>query len=72
MNKPRWFKKRNTYSSHPDQVALTPIVRGVQYVHCVMHKCITVKVGGERKFWQMKIKIFSRKGAIGKILDGVR
>ena len=23
--------------------------RGVQYVHCVMHKCIMVKVGGKRK-----------------------
>jgi len=22
------------------------LVRGVQYVHCVMHKCIVVKVGG--------------------------
>ena len=21
-------------------------IRGVQYVHCVMHKCIMVKVGG--------------------------
>src|SRR6218665_4090700 len=49
MNKPRWFKKRNTYSSHPNQVALTPIVRGIQYVHCVMHKSIMVKVGGGTK-----------------------
>ena len=23
--------------------------RGVQYMHCVMHKCIMVKVGGTRK-----------------------
>src|SRR6218665_279835 len=23
--------------------------RGVQYVHCVMHKCIIVKVGGSEK-----------------------
>ena len=23
--------------------------RGVQYVHCVMHKCIRVKVGREMK-----------------------
>jgi len=23
--------------------------RGVQYVHCVMHKCIMVKVGEKRK-----------------------
>jgi len=23
--------------------------RGVQYVHCVMHKCIMVKRGGKRK-----------------------
>src|SRR6218665_3725148 len=25
------------------------IVRGVQYMHCVMHKCIMVKLGGKRK-----------------------
>ena len=25
------------------------INRGVQYEHCVMHKCIMVKVGGKRK-----------------------
>ena|SRR6218665_224677 len=25
------------------------VLRGVQYVHCVMHKCIMVKVGGEQK-----------------------
>ena len=24
-------------------------IRGVQYMHCVMHKCITVKAGGETK-----------------------
>jgi len=24
-----------------------PICRGVQYVHCVMHKCIMVNVGGK-------------------------
>ena len=24
-------------------------IRGVQYVYCVMHKCITVKLGGETK-----------------------
>jgi len=24
------------------------IIRGVQYVHWVMHKCIMVKVGGEK------------------------
>ena len=26
-----------------------PLARGVQYVHCVMHKCIMVKVGGYEK-----------------------
>src|SRR6218665_339559 len=25
------------------------IPRGVQYVHCVMHKCVMVTVGGKRK-----------------------
>ena len=25
-------------------------IRGVQYVHCVMHKCIMVKVLGETKY----------------------
>src|SRR6218665_2024444 len=25
-------------------------IRGVQYVHWVMHKCIMVKVGGEKKY----------------------
>src|SRR6218665_1918688 len=24
------------------------VLRGVQYVHCVMHKCIMVKVGGNK------------------------
>ena len=28
---------------------LHALVRGVQYVHWVMHKCIMVKVGGKRK-----------------------
>src|SRR6218665_581199 len=27
---------------------MSQIGRGVQYVHCVMHKCIMVKVGGKR------------------------
>ena len=26
-----------------------PVFRGVQYVHCVMHKCIMVKLGGNEK-----------------------
>jgi len=25
------------------------IIRGVQYMHCVMYKCIMAKVGGKRK-----------------------
>jgi len=28
---------------------MPPLFRGVQYVHCVMHKCIMVKLGGKRK-----------------------
>src|SRR6218665_3868275 len=28
--------------------------RGVQYVHCVMHKCIMVKVGGKRNTHKKK------------------
>src|SRR6218665_1117246 len=31
----------------------TPIRRGVQYVHCVMHKCIIVKVEGETNTQQV-------------------
>jgi len=27
----------------------TNVARGVQYVHCVMHKCIMVKLGWETK-----------------------
>ena len=29
--------------------ALEELDRGVQYVHCVMHKCIMVKLGGNEK-----------------------
>jgi len=29
--------------------ALHAVSKGVLYVHCVMHKCIMVKVGGKRK-----------------------
>ena len=30
-----------------------PPARGVQYVHCVMRKCIMVKLGGKRKTHQV-------------------
>ena len=29
------------------KTTFAPLVRGVQYVHLVMHKCIMVKVGGK-------------------------
>ena len=43
--------------------------RGVQYVHCVMHKCIMVKVGGNeihvkyvktRQFYEIRGESFSK------------
>ena len=30
------------------------VIRDVQYVHCVMHKCIMVKLGGNRKTQRIK------------------
>jgi len=32
------------------------ISRGVQYVYCVMHKCIMVKVGGKRNTRKVRKK----------------
>jgi len=31
-------------------IMVITIIRGVQYVHWVMHKCIMVKVGGKTKY----------------------
>jgi len=43
---------------------------GVEYVHCVMHKCIMVKVGGKvhvkyvkaRKFYEIRGGHFAKVG----------
>ena len=35
------------------------IFRGLQYVHCVMHKCITVKVGGKNTRKVLKTQRFN-------------
>ena len=32
-------------AGHPPSYAMANICRGIQYVHCMMHKCIMVKVG---------------------------
>ena len=46
--------KHVDYNSHTKgqetltKVAQMLVIRGVQYVNCVMHKCIMVKVGGKR------------------------
>ena len=42
-------------------------LRGVQYVHWVMHKCIMVKVGGKRntrKVCKKQVKLFKTGGEI--------
>jgi len=38
----------NVLEKQSTQYIIEAITRGVQYVHCVMHKCIMVKVGGKR------------------------
>ena len=46
--------------------------RGVQYVHCVMHKCILVKLGGnenDRKYVK-KRKFYEIIGEICKSREG--
>ena len=46
-------------------------IRGVQYVHCVMHKCIMVKAGGDenhRKHVQ-DTEILRNQGKIGGTKD---
>jgi len=52
--------------------SVSVLARGVQYVHCVMHKCIMVKVGGKRntrkvckkacKFYKIRGEICKRRG----------
>src|SRR6218665_1086735 len=43
--------------------------QGVQYVHCVMHKCIMVKVGGNEKHRKcVKTRKFHEiRGKLGKV-----
>ena len=42
----------------------SPAPRGVQYGHCVMHKCIMVKVGGNEK--HKVCKFYEIRGKFGK------
>src|SRR6218665_1954826 len=50
--------------------------RGVQYVHCVMHKCIMVKVGGihvkyvkTRKFYEIRGETFCKSRGKEKFFE---
>ena len=52
------------------------VVRGVQYVHCVIHKCIMVKVGGNEihvkyvktgQFYEIRGKFCKSRGKKKKI-----
>jgi len=45
-------------------------LRGVQYVHCLMHKCIMVKLGGNEKHikYVKKYASFTKsEGKFGKV-----
>ena len=39
--------------------------RGVQYVHCVMHKCSMDKVGGKRKTYKVCKKHVNFRKSVG-------
>ena len=55
------------------------VFRGVQYVHCVMHKCIMGKVGGKEiqvkfikktgKFYEIRWEKFAKVGEKGKFFE---
>src|SRR6218665_2654424 len=50
------------------------ITRGVQYVHCVMHKCIMVKLRGKRKTRKVGKKEvnFSKSEGNLKKMEGIK
>jgi len=47
------------------------VARGVQYVHCVMHKCIVVKLGGNEKHikYVKNTNILQNQGEIVKLRE---
>src|SRR6218665_1242140 len=56
MEVPHVAQSRSFATVGPSRGNLLPqslMVRGVQYVHCVMQKCIMVKVWGKRKTYKV-------------------
>src|SRR6218665_335247 len=59
---------------HSDTFCSSLKTRGVQYVHCVMHKCIMVKLGGNekhRKYVNKQVNFTKSGRKFVKVKEGI-